>query len=243
MLLLEQVLVLRTQVHDRLHVDLVEGGQHGHGGLRLDQALGDLGPQAGHRHALLDTVAGGEDRRLGSRGGRLGRGGRGVLLRFDRSDHVLLGHATALAGAGDAVRIDAGFLGQLARGRGQDGVVAASGGRSGGLCSRSGGGRSGSRSGRSGGTAFVQLAEQLVAQNGVAFVLDDLGQHAVSLGENLDDHLVGLDVDDQFVALDCFARLLVPGGDGAVGDRFREGWGFDFDSHCVRFLKFGFFSA
>ena len=101
----------------------------------------------------------------------------------------------------------------------------------------------GSRSGRSGGAAFVQLAEQLVAQNGVAFVLDDLGQHAVSLGENLDDHLVGLDVDDQFVALDRFARLLVPGGDGAVGDRFREGWGFDFDSHCVRFLKFGFFSA
>jgi hypothetical protein len=33
----------------------------------------------------------------------------------------------------------------------------------------------------------------------------------------------------------------VPSGHGAVGNRFRESRGFDLDSHCVWFLKFGFF--
>jgi hypothetical protein len=33
----------------------------------------------------------------------------------------------------------------------------------------------------------------------------------------------------------------VPGGHGAIGNRFRESRGFDLDSHYVWFLKFGFF--
>ena len=55
-LLLELVLVLVAQVHHRLHVDLVEGGQDRVGRLRLQQALGDARAQAGHRHALLRSV-------------------------------------------------------------------------------------------------------------------------------------------------------------------------------------------
>src|SRR5690606_6624161 len=40
-LLLEQVLVLLAQVHDRLHVDFIIGSQHGHARLGIHQALGD----------------------------------------------------------------------------------------------------------------------------------------------------------------------------------------------------------
>src|SRR5690606_3287813 len=58
MCLLEEVLVLAAQGHDFMHVHFVEGGQHAHGRLRLDQALSDLGTQAGHRYAFLDTLAG-----------------------------------------------------------------------------------------------------------------------------------------------------------------------------------------
>jgi hypothetical protein len=45
-LLLEAVLVAVAQIDDRLHVDLVERGQHGRCRLRLDQALGDALAQA-----------------------------------------------------------------------------------------------------------------------------------------------------------------------------------------------------
>jgi hypothetical protein len=39
------------------HVHFVERGQDGVGGLRLQQALGDAGAQARHRHALLGLSA------------------------------------------------------------------------------------------------------------------------------------------------------------------------------------------
>jgi hypothetical protein len=54
--LLELVAVLLAQRHDRRHVHFVERGQDGVFVLRLQQALGDAGTQAGHRHALLGTV-------------------------------------------------------------------------------------------------------------------------------------------------------------------------------------------
>ncbi|MCY1430185.1 hypothetical protein D9M71_461260 [compost metagenome] len=233
-LLLEEVLVLVAQVHDRLHVDFVEGSQHGHGGLGFDQTLGDLGAQAGHRHALLDAIAGGEDRRLGSRSGRLGnRSSRCGLLGFDGGNHVFLGYATALASAGNAVRVDGVLFSDLACSRREDGVLAGSS-----RCSSLGcrGSSCGSRCGH-GGTAFAQQAQQFVAEYGVTLVLDDLSEDAIGFGQNFDHHLVGLDVDDQLVALYGVARLLVPGSDGAVSNRFREGWGFDFDSHSEYFLK------
>src|SRR5690606_25572441 len=222
--LLEQVLVLAAQGHDFMHVHLVEGGQHGHGGLRFDQALGDLGTQTGHRHALLDAIAGGEQRRIGGRGGRLdgSSSGRG-LLGGDGGDGIFLGDATTLAGTDDGVRVDTTLFGNLACGRRQDGVVA-----SGGSGGRSSGGRSGSRRSRGSGdgsTGGAQAAQQLAGEHGFALVLDDLGEYAVGFGEYFHHHLVGFDVDDQLIALDRIARLLVPGGDGAVGNRFREGWG------------------
>ena len=64
-LLLEDVLVLVAQVHDRLHVHLVVGGQHRGGVLRILEALGDRLAQARHLHALF--AAGIFDRRRTAR--------------------------------------------------------------------------------------------------------------------------------------------------------------------------------
>ena len=54
-LFLEPVLVLLAQVHDRLHIDLVERGQDGIGCLRLKETLGDALAQTRHRHPLYGT--------------------------------------------------------------------------------------------------------------------------------------------------------------------------------------------
>ncbi len=100
MFLLELVLVLVAQVDHRLHVDFVERGQDGVGGLRLQQALGDAGAQAAHRHPLFRTALARRDagrrhllqRRFGGRhrrGFRRSRGGQ-------RIDDVALGTRPSL---------------------------------------------------------------------------------------------------------------------------------------------------
>ncbi|MNE24296.1 hypothetical protein D3C80_1175820 [compost metagenome] len=98
--------------------------------------------------------------------------------------------------------------------------------------------RCGSR--RSSASARFDRAQNFVGQNGVAFVLDDRTQYTISGSQNFQHDLVGFDVDDQVITLDGLARLLVPGGNGAIGNRFRESRGFDLDSHYQWFLKFGF---
>jgi hypothetical protein len=55
--LLETVLHALAHVHDRGHVDFVEGGQNGVGRLRLQQTLGHPGPQTRHGHTLLRAVS------------------------------------------------------------------------------------------------------------------------------------------------------------------------------------------
>src|SRR3989338_1969464 len=121
--------------------------------------------------------------------------------------------------------------------RSPPGETGAAAGGAGGGGARGGGSRSSGRGARDCGT---QAAQQFAGQHGFAFILDDFGEYAVGFGEYFQHHLVGLDVDDQVIALDRIARLLVPSSHGAVGNRFREGWGFDLDSHALCFLKFGF---
>ncbi|MNN08590.1 hypothetical protein D3C81_1214500 [compost metagenome] len=235
--LLEQVLVLRTQGHDFGHVDFVEGGQHGHVRLCFDQTLGHGGTYASHRYTLLGAIAS-RNHWCSGGSGRLGSwsGGRRGFLRFDSRYNVFLGDAAVFTGALDAVQGNAVLFGQLASSRRADGVFVAS---SSGRCSsgsRSGG--SGRRSGSN--TTFFDRTQDFVGQDGFALALDDSAQYAVGGSQYFQDNLVSLDVDDQFVTLDCFARLLVPGGNGAIGNRFRESRGFDLDSHYQWFLKFGF---
>ena len=53
----ERLTVLLTQIHDWLHVDFVERGQHGGGVFRFQQTLGHAFTQAGHRDAFFRTIA------------------------------------------------------------------------------------------------------------------------------------------------------------------------------------------
>ncbi len=260
---LKQVLVLLAQRHHRLHVDLVEGGQHGGGLGGLQQALGDALAQAGHRHPFFDLVAGihfhhrrglrrrrllGGGRRFGL-GRRLGGGlGFGLGIATGVFEYVFLGYQTALTGGGDPGRIQAFFRRQFARRGTHLDVVVVTFGRAG-IAVVSGRGLTWRRVALAGGCAALaglivaataagtgfKATQQFLALDGIALVLDDFTDGTIVRGHDFQYHFVGLDIDDQFVAGNRLARLFVPGGDGAVGDRLRKGWRFDFDGHRCSF--------
>ena len=235
--LLEQVLVLRTQCHDFSHVHFVKSGQHRHVRLRFNQTLGHGGTNAGHRNAFFYAVASSEYRSGSGRCSGLGRrSSRSGFFGSYSGNYVFLGHTTAFASTGNGSDVDTVFFSDLARSRCGNRIVFTIGSRSSSLGSRC----SGSRRGGSSSATFNDGAQHFVGQNGVAFVLDDSAQHAVSSGQYFQHYLVGFDINDQVVALYSVARLLVPGGNGAIGNRFRKCWGFDLDSHVLWFLKFGF---
>ncbi len=218
------VLVLLAHLHDRPHVHLVKGGQHGCALLGINQSLGDARTQAGHRYALLGTFALADvdfrhtSRRLGCGSTAGGLGAVYVVL------NVFLGYAAIFTGTLDAVRIDVIFLSQLSGRRAQDGFA--------GRCLTLGFflrslfllvlGRLGFALG-----AFLELADYLTTFNGIAFVLDDFLNHAVSRRNNLKNNLVGLDIDNQLVTGAGFTRLFVPGRDSTFRDRLRENGGFN----------------
>ncbi len=57
MTLLERLTILLAQIHDGLHVDFVEGGQHRGAVLRFQQTLGNALTQTRHRHAFFAAVS------------------------------------------------------------------------------------------------------------------------------------------------------------------------------------------
>ena len=59
--------------------------------------------------------------------------------------------------------------------------------------------------------ASLEMSQQLLALNRIAFSLDDLAQHAVSRRNHFQHHLVGFDIHQQLVALDGITFILVPG--------------------------------
>ena len=220
----EGVLVLAAQRHDRTHVHLVVGGQHGGGLLSLHQALGDGLTQAAHRHALLGTLA--FDRRggsgLGCRGGRFG----GLLRRtvLDRLLNVFLQNATAFAGTFDLAHVEIVFRNELACSRRQNlaidlGIFFTIGGRRLVLVT---GGLSGSAAITSAICTFGEGRQQSLGLDDFAFLNLDFGKRAVSRSDHFQHDLVGLDFGQHLVTLDRFADFLVPAGDGAFLHGFRE---------------------
>ena len=114
-LLLELLLEALAHFHHRRHVHFVEGGQDRVGRLRLHQAFGHARAQAAHRHALLGPRRPRDRRRwrgdlpgsaafgAAAGAGAFGAGAGAVRLRaalFHRGEHVALGDAAILAGAG-----------------------------------------------------------------------------------------------------------------------------------------------
>ena len=115
--LLEKILVLLAQIHDRLHVHLIEGGEHGCIVLRINETLGNGRTQACHGDALLRAPFCTQSH-LGRFGrSRLGRSLRCRLstLLFNERQHVFLGQEPVLAGCRDDGRVETFLLNQLAR--------------------------------------------------------------------------------------------------------------------------------
>src|SRR5690606_22537009 len=158
-------------------------------------------------------------------------------------DDVFLGHRAVAAGAGHVSWIHAFGDGREAGARGQ-GVGSGLGSRrrrSG--SSRSGGGRSSSLRcfssggrGGSGNGAFLDDRQDLARGDGVAFLELDFLQHAINRCRHFQHDLVGFQVEQVLVTRDSVADLLVPAGDGGVGDGFGQYRYFDFGGHLADFL-------
>src|SRR5690606_35892240 len=231
MALLENLLVLSTQIHKRLHVDFVEGCQHRSILLSLNQAARNTGPQAGHGHTFFWTLAA-----LNLQSRHLGRftGSRGCWRRLgscattEVSKYIFLGNPTTLATCLNLAHIEIVLFCQLAGRRAEHQILCRSRLSRCGLFSSLG--RLGSRS-RSSHSTFLEDCNDLFTQDGVALFFHDFFNNAVVGGYNLQHDFVGFDVDDQFVTLNRLARFFMPSGNHTVSDGFRECWSFDFFSH------------
>ena len=225
MLLFELVLVAIAQVHDRLHVDLVERGQDCSRGLRFHQSLGDALAQARHGHALLRSVTqhAVDIHRGWQRRRRFRCGGR----RLQLAGHVLLGDATTAAGAADLRCVETVVGGHfLCRGHDRRRLSFRCG-RVRRLRETCGSGRR-----RCVGRSLcigIDGRNHLVAGDRTAVALDDFAQHARRRRRQLQHDFIGLDIDQIFVAPDEFTLLLVPRQQCGLGDRFRQCRDLDFD--------------
>ena len=244
MLLLEQPLVAVPHLHDRRHVHLVEGGEHGGGVLRFLEAARDGLAQLGHAHALLAGFGGGS---VGARRGR-GRWG-GLRLResdagdrrgaaFDHREHVALGHAAFLARAGDGRRVDPLLLGDAADGRRQRIGVRRAGrgglrrGRDANFGLRSGwSGRRlrfrrgrllrrlwGRRRRRRRDLPFRDGAEDRAHRDGLPLLHGDLGDDARNRSVHLKRDFIGFKLGQRLVRFHGVASLLEPLPDRCFGD-------------------------
>jgi hypothetical protein len=153
-------------------------------------------------------------------------------------DHVGLGDAAFAAAAGDLGRVDRVLIDELPGRRHEPRV----GARGGGLGRRRGrhrhrlGPDRGRGRGRRPGLG-VERRDDLARSDRAAVGLDDLDEHAVGRGRQLEHDLVGLDVDEVLVALDRLARLLVPGEQRRLRNRFGQLRHLHFDQHVYPSLR------
>src|SRR5690554_728400 len=227
------VLVLLAHFHDRRHVHLVEGGQHGRSLLGINQTLGDAGTQASHGHTLLGalTLSNFQSRRSS----RLGRRTSGRLVAIDVVLNVFFGYAAIFASAFHGCWVNTVLFSQLTGCRAQDGVA---GGSSGFFLGRFGLGflLAFRRLGFAG-CAFLESADYFTALAGIAFTLEDFFNYAVSRSNHFEHDFVGFDVDNQLVTGAGFTGLLMPGRDGAFGNRLRENGGFNLCRHYKSLVR------
>ena len=168
--------------------------------------------------------------------------------RCERGQHVALGDAAVLAGAGDGRRdrcpLSAAMLahggrerrcragGRLGRrGRGGAGSAPAAGGR--------GLGRRGSR--RPAAAARRRRSSRAGRRRRPSRrPCDDLAEHAGGRRGDFEGDLVGLELDQGLVRLHRVARLLEPLADGRFGDRFAERRDLDFGCHGLALVRSGY---
>ena len=173
----------------------------------------------------------------------------------DRGQHVALGDAAILARGADGRGVDAALGREPAHGRAGIGglgcrldlrvagdlarlLLGGGGGLGAGLARSLGDGLvialvsgfGGGRGGRAG--AGRDHAEQSGDADRLAFLGDDLAEHAGGRRVDLERHLVGFEFDQRLVGLHRVAGLLEPLADGGLGDGFAEGRYADFSRHC-----------
>ncbi|MNH05034.1 hypothetical protein D3C79_643460 [compost metagenome] len=211
--------VLLAQVHDRLHVDFVEGRQHRSAVLRFQQTLSHAFAQTGHRHAFFAAVAQSRLRCGFNCGcGRL----VGFLAVSQMRFHVFASDATTHAAAFDGCSVEIVFSNQAADRRAER-IVALffqAGGCA--LC------RSGffslaflfGRLARA--VARANTAEDLARKHGCALFFHDRIKNTCFAGRHFQHNFVSFDFNQNFVTLDAVAWFLVPGGYGRIGNRFRK---------------------
>ena len=222
----------RAQVHHRLHVDFVKGGQNGRRVLGLEQAFGDARAQAGHGHALFEPTArvGGDGSGwcAGAGGWGAGRGagcGRGAGRGWGRSvcrsgvvemrQDVGFGQATVAAAAADAAGVELVFLDQAAHG-GAERAHGWSLGWGAGRGSRCWGG------GWAGGVgAGFDHRDQVTCGDRRPVRLQNLTHHTVARCWNLQHHFIGFQIHQVFVSADRVPRAFVPVHQRRVRYRFR----------------------
>ena len=214
-LLFKDIFVGVAQLHHARHVDLVIGGQHGGGVLRVFQALGDGGTQAGHLDALF---TGG----IVSRNGRAGDGGRGRCGGCSGRrgsgglGHVFLHDAAIAACTGDLGRGQARF-GHGFLGGGGVFDVFANGRHGGGNCGRCSFGGC-----YCGGSTFGHNRQARACGHGGAFGGDDLGQNASNGAGHFDRNLIGFQLAQHFVYFHHIARLFEPCRYGRLSHAFAQ---------------------
>ena len=215
---LEFIFVLRTQVHDRFHVDFVECSQNGVFLLRSQEAFCNAGTQAAHWYAFFRTCA---VRKCNSRSSGCGRFDSGIL-------YVFFQYATVTAGTLQCVHVNTGLGSQFGGSR-HSGVV---------LCSS----RSGSWScfGRSGGWGFssgsssgIDARQNLVGNNGFTVLRYDFNQYAGLWRRYFQNHFVSFDIDQDFVTGNCFANFFLPFQERAFRYAFRQHRYFYINNHFV----------
>jgi hypothetical protein len=234
---LELLAVLLAHGHHRRHVHFVERGQDGVFVLRLQQALGNAGTQAGHRHALFRTIAQADSHGRGRQCGLgSGRSSHRTGLRCS-CNGIGLGDTTTTTRAGNVGSRHAFLVEDLARSghRHTDGRGCCCRRRSS-SCGLRGFGLRRNCTGLGRG---VDLGDHFTRDDGLTVTLDDFNQHAAIRGRQLKHDLVGLDVDQVFVTSNGLAGLLVPGNEGGLGHGLGQLRNFDVDDHVLSVLCAG----
>ena len=245
--LLERFLLPLAQRHHRRHVHLVEGGEHGGGVLRLDQAARDRLAALGHAHARLAAAAGGHAPPALRRGrpapgcARRGRWrhGRRCAARPARQARPMAAWTScfitrpALPEPCTRAQVHVVIL-RDAPGRGRGARVVRRSCRSPirwtprprvwprpWRSARPGGGRGRGRA------ALVHDGQQFADLDVLALLARDAGEDAALFRAHLEVDLLGLELDDGLADLDAVAGLLQPARDARLDDRFAELWNDD----------------
>ena len=237
MIFLERFAVFFTQPLDGLHVDLVEGGQHGGGLRRLQQALGHPCTQPGHRYPFLRAVFL-NLHQAGRRCYRMRGLFRGIdrlfcyercrLLCFDMCLYIALGKLPLPAGRGDPFRIEVMVCNQFACRRSRPFLFLASIDRRGFLY------RTVSHIPCLMACAIcTDHPDDLVGGHRVTVCKQDLFQYTVFGSRDFQYHLVRFDIDQCLITPYHVTGLLVPAGHYTITDGFRQGRYFYFYCHGV----------